>query len=214
MLAKNSVLLQSDLFAGLDQATVEQFTATAEFRTFAADEKIVAEGQQALFVYCVMNGFVRLSKSESAGREADICVCEPGDTFGEYLLAGGRLQRLQRAVRRRGRGRAVCACGVAGVRRPTSGRTQERHAHHGQAPAGRDGLYCRRPLAHSRATGGKLPYEPLPRLGGHLAGYVPPSLPKANPGRKTGTGAGSPFPRVCGARPVGGRSQRQGRPRR
>ncbi|MGO7585276.1 Crp/Fnr family transcriptional regulator [Rhizobium ruizarguesonis] len=89
MLAKNSVLVQSDLFAGLDQATVEQFTATAEVRTFAADEKIIAEGQQASFVYCVMNGFVRLSKSESAGREADICVCEPGDTFGEYLLAGG-----------------------------------------------------------------------------------------------------------------------------
>ncbi|MBY5760697.1 Crp/Fnr family transcriptional regulator [Rhizobium leguminosarum] len=89
MLAKNSVLLQSELFAGLDQATVEQFTATAEFRTFAADEKIVAEGQQASFVYCVTNGFVRLSKSESAGREADICVCEPGDTFGEYLLSGG-----------------------------------------------------------------------------------------------------------------------------
>lgn len=88
MLAKNSMLLQSDLFAGLDQATVEQFTGTAEFRTFAADEKIVAEGQQESFVYCVMNGFVRLSKSESAGREADICVCEPGDTFGEYLLAG------------------------------------------------------------------------------------------------------------------------------
>ncbi|WP_431673600.1 Crp/Fnr family transcriptional regulator [Rhizobium leguminosarum] len=89
MLAKNSVLLQSELFAGLDQATAEQFTATAELRTFAADEKIITEGQQASFVYCVMNGFVRLSKSESAGREADICVCEPGDTFGEYLLVGG-----------------------------------------------------------------------------------------------------------------------------
>ncbi|MBY5869251.1 Crp/Fnr family transcriptional regulator [Rhizobium leguminosarum] len=89
MLANNSVLLQSELFAGLDQATVEQFTATAELRTFAADEKIIAEGKQASFVYCVTNGFVRLSKSESAGREADICVCEPGDTFGEYLLSGG-----------------------------------------------------------------------------------------------------------------------------
>lgn len=88
MLAKNSVLLQSELFAGLDQATVEQFTAMAELRSFAADEKIVAEGQKASFVYCVMNGFVRLSKSESTGREADICVCEPGDTFGEYLLSG------------------------------------------------------------------------------------------------------------------------------
>lgn len=89
MLAKNSVPLQPDLFAGLDQATVEQFTATAELRTLAADEKIIAEGEQASFVYCVMNGFVRLSKSESAGREADICVCEPGDNFGEYLLSGG-----------------------------------------------------------------------------------------------------------------------------
>ncbi|MBB3919772.1 Crp/Fnr family transcriptional regulator [Rhizobium fabae] len=89
MLAKNSVLLQSDLFAGLDQATAEQFTATAQVGTFVPDEKIICEGQQASFVYCVTNGFVRLSKSESAGREADICVCEPGDTFGEYLLSGG-----------------------------------------------------------------------------------------------------------------------------
>ncbi|NKL36824.1 cyclic nucleotide-binding domain-containing protein [Rhizobium leguminosarum bv. viciae] len=89
MLAKNSVLLQSDLFAGLDQATVEQFTAMAQVGTFAPDEKIISEGQQASFVYCVTKGFVRLSKAESAGREADICVCEPGDTFGEYLLSGG-----------------------------------------------------------------------------------------------------------------------------
>ncbi|MBY5611965.1 cyclic nucleotide-binding domain-containing protein [Rhizobium leguminosarum] len=89
MLANNSVLLQSELFAGLDQTVVEKFTATAELRSFAPDEMIIAEGQQASFVYCVMNGFVRLSKSESAGREADICVCESGDTFGEYLLAGG-----------------------------------------------------------------------------------------------------------------------------
>lgn len=89
MLAKNSMLLQSELFAELDQATVDQFTAMALVRTFAADEMIIAEGQQASFVYCVMNGFVRLSKSQSAGREADICVCEPGDTFGEYLLSGG-----------------------------------------------------------------------------------------------------------------------------
>lgn len=89
MLAKNPVLQRSDLFAGLDQATMEQFAASASFRTFAPDERIIAEGQQASFVYCVTNGFVRLSKSESTGREADICVCEPGDTFGEYLLSGG-----------------------------------------------------------------------------------------------------------------------------
>lgn len=89
MPAKNSVLLQSDLFDGLDQATVQQLATTAELRTFAPDERIIAEGQEASFVYCVIGGFVRLSKSESAGREADIYVCEPGDTFGEYLLSGG-----------------------------------------------------------------------------------------------------------------------------
>ncbi|AGS25600.1 Crp/Fnr family transcriptional regulator [Rhizobium etli] len=89
MLAKNPALLRSDLFDGLDEATVEELAATAQFRTFAADERIIAEGEPASFVYGVMSGFVRLSKAESAGREADICICEPGDTFGEYLLSGG-----------------------------------------------------------------------------------------------------------------------------
>ncbi|MBY3095119.1 cyclic nucleotide-binding domain-containing protein [Rhizobium laguerreae] len=89
MLAKNPVLLRSDLFDGLNEATVEQLAATARFQTFAPDERIITEGQPAAFVYCVMSGFIRLSKSESAGREADICICEPGDTFGEYLLSGG-----------------------------------------------------------------------------------------------------------------------------
>lgn len=89
MLAKNPPLLGSELFAGLDEATAGRLIATAQFRSFAPDERIIAEGQPASFVYCVVSGFVRLSKSESAGREADICVCEPGDTFGEYLLSGG-----------------------------------------------------------------------------------------------------------------------------
>ncbi|WP_064686377.1 Crp/Fnr family transcriptional regulator [Rhizobium bangladeshense] len=89
MLAKNPILLRSDLFDSLDEATIEDFAATAQFRSFAPDERIIAEGEQGSFVYCVMRGFVRLSKSETAGREADICICEPGDTFGEYLLSGG-----------------------------------------------------------------------------------------------------------------------------
>ena len=89
MLAKNPALLRSDLFDGLDEATVEELAATAQVRTFAADERIIAEGEPASFVYCVMSGFVRLSKAESGGREADICICEPGDTIGEYLLLGG-----------------------------------------------------------------------------------------------------------------------------
>ncbi|MBB3166085.1 Crp/Fnr family transcriptional regulator [Rhizobium laguerreae] len=89
MLAKNPVLLRSELFDGLNEATVERLAATARFQTFAPDERIITEGQPAAFVYCVMSGFIRLSKSESAGREADICICEPGDTFGEYLLSGG-----------------------------------------------------------------------------------------------------------------------------
>ncbi|EJC80709.1 cAMP-binding protein [Rhizobium leguminosarum bv. trifolii WSM2297] len=89
MLAINPILLRSDLFAGLDQAAAEQLTAMAQLRSFAPDEQIIAEGQRAWFVYCVTRGFVRLSKAESTGREADISVCEPGDTFGEYLLSEG-----------------------------------------------------------------------------------------------------------------------------
>lgn len=89
MPAKNPALVESDLFDGLDRATVEHLAAKARLQSFVADEQIIAEGHQASFVYCVVSGFVRLSKSESTGREADIFVCEPGDTFGEYLLSGG-----------------------------------------------------------------------------------------------------------------------------
>ncbi|ARM14936.1 MULTISPECIES: Crp/Fnr family transcriptional regulator [Rhizobium] len=89
MLSRHPILLRSDLFHGLDKARIEELADTAQFQIFAPDERIIAEGQQASFVYCVMRGFVRLSKSESAGRQADICICEPGETFGEYLLSGG-----------------------------------------------------------------------------------------------------------------------------
>lgn len=89
MLAKNPVLLRSELFAGLDRQTTEKLLELAKVRTFSPHEQIIAEGQKAMFVACVMNGLVRLTKKESTGREADICICEPGDFFAEHLLAGG-----------------------------------------------------------------------------------------------------------------------------
>ncbi|OWV96624.1 Crp/Fnr family transcriptional regulator [Rhizobium sp. R72] len=89
MLARNPVLLRSELLAGLDRETVETLSALAEVRTFSPHEQIVEEGQKAGFIFCVTSGLVRLTKKESAGREADVSICEPGDIFGEYLLAGG-----------------------------------------------------------------------------------------------------------------------------
>lgn len=89
MLARNPVLLRSELLAGLDRETVERLSALAEARTFSPHERIVEEGQKAGFIFCVASGLVRLTKKESAGREADVCICEPGDIFGEYLVAGG-----------------------------------------------------------------------------------------------------------------------------
>ncbi|EJB07211.1 cAMP-binding protein [Rhizobium leguminosarum bv. trifolii WSM597] len=89
MFTENEMLLRSELFEGLDADAVRSMLALVELRTFAVSERIAAEGQRASQVFYVVRGLVRLTKAESGGREADVCVCEQGDTFAEYLVPGG-----------------------------------------------------------------------------------------------------------------------------
>jgi len=89
MPVKNAILLQSDLFRGLRGQARERLCNLARMRSYAAFDQIVWEGGRADFLYCVLNGHVRLSKSAGTRREADIRICEPGDTFGECLVTGG-----------------------------------------------------------------------------------------------------------------------------
>ncbi|OWK25347.1 Crp/Fnr family transcriptional regulator [Rhizobium yanglingense] len=90
MLAVNPALLNSDLFRGLEEDALEAFLSVAQLRTVAPLQQIVAEGDDAKSMFCVIHGYVRLIKTDRAGHQADIYLCEPGDTFGECLLSAGK----------------------------------------------------------------------------------------------------------------------------
>ncbi|WP_160012391.1 Crp/Fnr family transcriptional regulator [Rhizobium sp. 18055] len=90
MLQKLRSVRQSELFRGVSAEVAAEIEATCRIKTFSTNEVIHPEGELAVAIFYVVNGLVRLTKTEAAsGREADVSVCEPGETFGEYLLIEG-----------------------------------------------------------------------------------------------------------------------------
>ena len=89
MLAEAETFQSAMSFEGLEEDVAASLLGHAEIRSFRPNECILKEGDHAHYAFYVIKGIVRLSRVESGGREADVCVCEPGEMFGEYLLAGG-----------------------------------------------------------------------------------------------------------------------------
>lgn len=89
MLFNNERLLQSDLFHGLNDDTARRLAALARRRACVPGEEILAEGDPGTHVVYVASGVVRLTRTESSGRDADIRICEPGDFIAEYVIAFG-----------------------------------------------------------------------------------------------------------------------------
>lgn len=90
MLQKIRSLRQLELFRGVSAEVASELEATCQIRKYLNNELIHPEGERAVAIFCVLKGLVRLTKTETAsGREADVSICEPGETFGEYLLIEG-----------------------------------------------------------------------------------------------------------------------------
>ncbi len=51
-----------------------------------ARDIIFRQHEPSDYFYCVLSGFVRLYRRNKDGREADIRICGPGDTFAECVL--------------------------------------------------------------------------------------------------------------------------------
>ena len=113
MLKKIRSVRQSELLRGLGSELAARVEALSEVRTFSSNELVHQEGERGFAVFCVLKGLVRLTKMEAAsGREADVAICEPGETFGEYLLVdGARYATAARAVE----GTSVALLDLAGI---------------------------------------------------------------------------------------------------
>lgn len=76
-------------FGELSEETTLPLLQSASIVNLPPRSMIFRNGDPASHVYCVLTGYVRLFLLSKDGREADIRICGPGDTFNECLIFGG-----------------------------------------------------------------------------------------------------------------------------
>ena len=64
---------------------LEAMYEAAELQTFAADEVVIAEGQEGDYLYLVKSGLLRVIK-QHAGSVYEVATIAPGDIFGEFSV--------------------------------------------------------------------------------------------------------------------------------
>ncbi len=81
-----AVLMKTRFLQGLSPASTVSMMQTMTIVSLAARRQVFRTGDRADAFYCVLGGYVRLYRLNKDGREADIRICAPGETFGECLL--------------------------------------------------------------------------------------------------------------------------------
>lgn len=84
-----AVLMKTPFLAGLGGNSLIRMLSSMTVASLPNRKSVFREGDSADAFYCVLNGYVRLYRLNREGREADIRICVPGDTFAECLLYGG-----------------------------------------------------------------------------------------------------------------------------
>lgn len=84
-----AMLMKAPFLAGLSSSSLVRMMGVMTSITLPSRKSIFREGENADAFYCVLSGYVRLYQLSREGREADIRICGPGDTFAECLLYGG-----------------------------------------------------------------------------------------------------------------------------
>ncbi|MBZ9793197.1 Crp/Fnr family transcriptional regulator [Rhizobium sp. 3T7] len=86
--AQRAVLGGALIASSLDRHERDALLSCAVAVRYELQDVLFREREKARYFYCVLSGYVRLFRG-SEGREADISICEPGDSFGECLVLAG-----------------------------------------------------------------------------------------------------------------------------
>ncbi len=89
-----AVLMRTPFMATLGGVSLVKMLNTCTITNSPARQIIFREGGPADYFYCVLSGYVRLYRLNREGREADIRVCGPSDTFAECLIFGDDIYRF------------------------------------------------------------------------------------------------------------------------
>jgi CRP/FNR family transcriptional regulator, dissimilatory nitrate respiration regulator len=84
-----NTLLRTSFLSQLGPSAMAAMLEIATVTNYESRDVLFREGDHAEYFYCVLGGYVRLYRLNKDGREADIRICGPGDTFAECLLTMG-----------------------------------------------------------------------------------------------------------------------------
>ena len=75
-----------EIFSELTPAELETLLDSAEKCTFSPGDIIVREGSDGLFLYVIIDGHVRVTKTSEAGKTIELAELGPAESFGEMSL--------------------------------------------------------------------------------------------------------------------------------
>jgi CRP-like cAMP-binding protein len=87
---RNCGIRDMALFADLNEQDFGEIHTPIDDMVFVANAKIYSEGQQALGVFTLRKGMVKLVRATADGRERIVRVLRPGDVLGLEALATAR----------------------------------------------------------------------------------------------------------------------------
>ena len=86
-----ALIARVPLFAGLEASSLADLLAEAVVRRFSRNTLLFVEGEAADQFYVVLDGWVRLYRQTTDGRESVIALLARGESFAEAVMfLGGR----------------------------------------------------------------------------------------------------------------------------
>ncbi len=82
------------LFASVDMQALQRLARDAKVETFDDGEVVFRQGDKAVFVVVVLQGYVKLSRTASSGDETLINICTAGDSLYEAVTPDGEAYRV------------------------------------------------------------------------------------------------------------------------
>jgi CRP/FNR family transcriptional regulator, cyclic AMP receptor protein len=87
---KHRALLKSiSLFADLDAQEFAQVSAVCQVRTYASREVVVTQGEEALALFAISRGRLKVVARSPDGRDTVLGIMAEGEVFGEVALIDG-----------------------------------------------------------------------------------------------------------------------------
>lgn len=86
---KTATLAKTELFRGLDAATLERLAEIAEWRSVQAGAAIARKGDAGSHLFVIHRGHVKVGAGAADGREVTLNLLGPGAVFGEVAFADG-----------------------------------------------------------------------------------------------------------------------------